>query len=51
MAAMKRVFWTGTENWDTLLKERAMISGQLVVSDFTKDAIAKFKTKTENKNR
>src|SRR5690554_4511784 len=32
MTEMKKVFWTGTENWDELLKERAKISGRLVLS-------------------
>lgn len=45
MAEMKRIFWKGTEHWDKLLIERAAISGRLVLSDFTKNAIAKFKTK------
>ncbi len=45
MAEMKKVFWKGTEHWDTLLKERAAISGRLVLSDFTKHAIEKFKAK------
>ncbi|MEY2918614.1 MAG: hypothetical protein RIS73_2328 [Bacteroidota bacterium] len=45
MAEMKKVFWKGTEHWDELLKERAGISGRLVLSDFTKNAIAKFKSK------
>jgi methylglutaconyl-CoA hydratase len=45
MAALKRVCWEGTEHWDTLLSERAAISGRLVLSDFTKDAIAGFKGK------
>ena len=45
MAEMKKMFWKGTENWDDLLKERAAISGRLVLSDFTKAAIEKFKTK------
>ena len=40
---MKKVFWLGTENWDTLLFERAEISGRLVVSEFTVNAINKFK--------
>ena len=44
MAAMKKTFWRGTENWDELLKERAAISGKLVLSDFTKKAIEKFKS-------
>ena len=45
MAEMKKIFWKGTEHWDALLKERAAISGRLVLSDFTKHAIAKFKAK------
>ena len=45
MAEMKKMFWKGTENWDDLLKERAAISGRLVLSDFTKAAIEKFKAK------
>ena len=43
MAEMKRTFWRGTEDWDTLLAERAAISGRLVLSDFTRSAIARFK--------
>lgn len=45
MAQLKKVFWEGTENWDTLLAERAEMSGTLVLSDFTRNAIAKFKGK------
>ena len=45
MAEMKKIFWKGTEHWDTLLIERAKISGRLVLSDFTKNAIEKFKKK------
>lgn len=40
---MKKVFWEGTENWDDLLYERAAISGKLVLSDFTKNALSQFK--------
>jgi methylglutaconyl-CoA hydratase len=43
MAAMKKIFWQGTGHWDNLLVERAAISGKLVLGDFTKNAIAKFK--------
>ena len=43
MTAMKRVFWAGTEQWETLLAERARMSGSLVLSEFTRAAIAKFK--------
>jgi enoyl-CoA hydratase/carnithine racemase len=42
---MKRIFWKGTENWDELLAERAAISGKLVLSEFTKNAISKLKIK------
>jgi len=43
MAQLKKVFWEGTENWDTLLSERAEMSGRLVLSDFTKKFIENFK--------
>lgn len=45
MAEMKKMFWHGTEHWDELLKYRASISGKLVLSDFSKKAIEKFKAK------
>ncbi|WP_027138641.1 enoyl-CoA hydratase/isomerase family protein [Gaetbulibacter saemankumensis] len=40
---MKSVFWEGTNHWGTLLKERAKVSGKLVLSDFTKAALKRFK--------
>ena len=40
---MKKVLWKNTDNWDLLLEERAQISGKLVLSDFTKKALQKFK--------
>ncbi|MCI4443464.1 MAG: enoyl-CoA hydratase/isomerase family protein [Lentimicrobium sp.] len=43
LAEMKKVFWEGTENWSTLLYERAEISGKLVLSDFSRKAISQFK--------
>lgn len=46
VAELKRVFWEGTEHWDTLLTERAKISGRLVLSEFTKSAIQAFKSKS-----
>jgi methylglutaconyl-CoA hydratase len=46
MAEMKKIFWKGTEHWDELLKERAAISGRLVLSEFTRNAINKFKTRS-----
>ena len=45
MRMLKNVFWQGTENWDTLLVERAEMSGKLVLSDFTIAAINTFKKK------
>ena len=47
MAELKKVFWKGTDNWDTLLSDRAAISGRLVLSDFTRNAINKFKAKAQ----
>lgn len=45
MAELKGIFWEGTDHWDTLLMERAAISGRLVLSEFTRNAINKFKAK------
>jgi methylglutaconyl-CoA hydratase len=45
MAMLKKVFWEGTGHWDELLIERAGLSGKLVLSDFTRNAIAKFKSR------
>jgi methylglutaconyl-CoA hydratase len=45
MSMLKTIFWQGTENWDQLLIERAGMSGQLVLSDFTVNAINSFKQK------
>jgi len=45
LTEMKKVLWEGTENWDTLLYERAGISGRLVLSDFTVNALNQFKKK------
>ena len=43
MTEMKKVFWRGTEDWNTLLAERAAISGRLVLSEFTKEKLKAFK--------
>jgi methylglutaconyl-CoA hydratase len=42
MARMKATFWEGTDEWAALLEERAAMSGTLVLSDFTRNAIAAF---------
>ena len=45
MEGLKKILWEDTEHWDTLLMDRAESSGKLVLSDFTKNAISKFKSK------
>ena len=40
---MKKTFWEGTEHWENLLFDRAKISGELVLSVFTKNALNQFK--------
>ncbi len=45
MQELKQVFWEGTEDWDSLLVSRASISGKLVLSDFTREAISTFKSR------
>ncbi|TVZ15999.1 enoyl-CoA hydratase/isomerase family protein [Maribacter sp. MAR_2009_72] len=39
----KTVLWEGTDHWDVLLKERAAITGKLALSEFTRNALSKFK--------
>jgi methylglutaconyl-CoA hydratase len=43
LTEMKKVMWQGTENWDVLLVERAEISGRLVLSEFTKNTLKRFR--------
>ena len=43
LTEMKKALWEGTENWSTLLYERAEISGKLVLSDFSRKALNQFK--------
>ena len=45
MSMLKKIMWEGTDHWDKLLIERAEMSGKLVLSDFTVNAINKFKAK------
>ncbi|MBL7776066.1 MAG: enoyl-CoA hydratase/isomerase family protein [Saprospiraceae bacterium] len=44
LTELKKICWQGTEHWDQLLAERAAISGRLALSEFTKQAIAAFKS-------
>ena len=39
---IKEIAWSGTEHWPTLLDQRAEMSGTLVLSEYTRTAIAKF---------
>lgn len=39
---LKKIFWEGTEHWDRLLEKRAEISGRLILSDISKNAIGSF---------
>jgi methylglutaconyl-CoA hydratase len=39
MQLLKEAFWTGTEDWPELLSRRAELSGRLVLSEYTRDAI------------
>jgi methylglutaconyl-CoA hydratase len=43
LAEMKKVFWKGTDHWEVLLNERAEKSGKLVLSEFTKNTLKRFK--------
>ncbi|MEC4112989.1 enoyl-CoA hydratase/isomerase family protein [Myroides pelagicus] len=45
LVEMKTIFWEGTENWTELLHKRAEISGRLVLSEFTVNALNQFKKK------
>jgi methylglutaconyl-CoA hydratase len=40
---MKKIIWEGTEHWQSLLLERAAITGKLVLSDFSRNALTQFK--------
>lgn len=42
VARIKRTVWADTDHWPRLLDERAASSGTLVLSRFTRDAIASF---------
>ena len=40
--ALKATFWADCDHWDQLLEARAELSGRMVLSDFTKQALAKY---------
>jgi methylglutaconyl-CoA hydratase len=43
LKGLKHVFWEHTAHWDVLLAERAKMSGKLVLSEFTKQTLKRFK--------
>ena len=43
MKEIKAMLWKDTEHWDALLNERAAISGRLILSEHSRQFIAKFK--------
>lgn len=45
MREMKRIFWRNTEDWEAQMGERAAMSGRMVLSDFTREALAKFRAR------
>jgi methylglutaconyl-CoA hydratase len=45
MHEIKKSFWKGTEHWDELLHQRAAISGRLILSSYSKEFIATFRSK------
>ena len=40
---MKKILWKNTDHWENLLPERAAISGELILSEFSRKALDKFK--------
>jgi methylglutaconyl-CoA hydratase len=45
LVGLKQILWEGTDDWDELLNERAAISGELVLSEFTQQALQDFLNK------
>ncbi len=43
LTEMKKALWNSCNSWELLLEERAEISGKLVLSEFTTNALQKFK--------
>lgn len=46
MKNLKAIFWEDAKFWDKIMPQRAAMSGQLVLSDFTKETLMKFKNKS-----
>jgi methylglutaconyl-CoA hydratase len=46
LSEWRKVLWEGTGHWDTLLTDRAEMTGRLVLSEQTKTALNTFKQQT-----
>jgi methylglutaconyl-CoA hydratase len=42
LTGLKQILWEGTEDWDEILHQRAAMSGELVLSEFTQHALQSF---------
>jgi methylglutaconyl-CoA hydratase len=42
LQGLKEILWEGTADWDELLSQRAALSGELVLSEFTQQALQNF---------
>ena len=45
LALMKKALWAGTDHWETLLPDRAGLTGKLALSQTTQETLRKFKEK------
>ena len=45
LSLMKKALWEGTDHWDTLLSERASLTGKLALTKTTQDTLKKLKRK------
>jgi methylglutaconyl-CoA hydratase len=45
LSELKKVFWEHTDHWDTLLTERAAVSGKLLMTEYTQNKLAQLKRK------
>lgn len=49
MAGLKGVLWEGCETWDTLLAERARISGELILGEEAQESLRRIKKAQESR--
>lgn len=45
LSALKNAIWEGTDHWDSLLLQRAAITGRLALTDTTQEILKQFKQK------